>query len=113
MRASDIDAASRLPDGRHLAGGVIDRFYCSRCGYSRPLKPGEDGLQVYILHEKRCNPACGRQLWLPCITEDELGSLSSDQRGSTAPVPRLGHGKDRDEPRRVATQPATDSRKAA
>ena len=36
------------------------------------LKPGEDGFRLYLLHEGRCNPPPGGQLWLSFVTEDDL-----------------------------------------
>ncbi len=55
-----------------LMGNGTEKFQCSRCGYGRPLRLGEDGYRVYILHEQRCNPALAGQTWLPFITEDDL-----------------------------------------
>lgn len=49
----------------------VEHFHCPRCGYFRALKHGEDGFRIYILHEQRCNPAVGGQIWLPFITEDD------------------------------------------
>ena len=92
---------------------MADRFFCPRCGYSRPLKPGEDGFHIYLIHEERCNPVCGRQLWLPCITEDDLDFVPADAKGALVPLFRLSQQMDRDEPCRVARRPAADSRKAA
>ena len=90
-----------------------ERFYCPRCGYGRPLKPGEDGFRIYLIHEERCNPPYGRQLLLPCITEDDLDFIPVDPRRSLMPVFRVGQRMGPDEPRRFPAQPAADSRKAA
>ena len=92
---------------------MADRFICPRCTYSRPLKLGEDGYRIYLIHEERCNPACGRQLWLPCITEDNLDFVPADVRGALVPLFRLSQQMDRDERCRVARRPAAASRKAA
>ena len=92
---------------------MADRFSCPRCGYSRPLKPGEDGFRIYLIHEERCNPAYGRQLWLPCISENDLDFVPADAGRALVPLFRLSQKMNRDEPCRVATRPSTDSRKAA
>ncbi|MFB3817707.1 MAG: hypothetical protein ACE147_08600 [Candidatus Methylomirabilales bacterium] len=51
---------------------ALERFYCPRCGYTRPLRPGQDGLRIYRAHEARCRPAPGAQLWLAFVTEDDV-----------------------------------------
>lgn len=51
---------------------MSEEFLCPRCGYRRTLSAGEDGFRLYLLHEERCRPQPGRQLWLPIITEDSL-----------------------------------------
>ncbi len=52
---------------------VVERFACPRCGYTRPLRPGQDGFRVYRAHEARCRPEPGAQLWLAFVTEDDVG----------------------------------------
>lgn len=73
-----------------LATGGGERFECPRCGYARSLKPGEDGFQLFVLHEKRCIPTMGRQLWFPFITEDDLNWSSWEKKGTlmfSVPIP--------------------------
>ncbi len=61
-------------------------FHCQRCGYDRPLTSGEDGLRIYILHEQRCKPVPGGQIWLPFINED--GVISSWPEDKRPPLRR-------------------------
>ena len=63
-----------------LTGNGGERFTCPRCAYARPLRHGEDGFRIYILHEQRCNPAVGGQIWLPFITEDDTVWPSEDDK---------------------------------
>ena len=63
-----------------------ERFFCPRCRYARELKPGENGYNLYIIHEERCNPAVGRQLWLPCISEDDLNWFPSGEQMALRPA---------------------------
>jgi len=67
-----MEAAKRRFGQPATARSDAECFHCPRCGYARPLKRGEDGFRIYILHEQRCNPAVGGQIWLPFITEDDL-----------------------------------------
>ncbi len=78
--------ATRHPDGEPMKTGMapggsggqavvvdsVERFLCPRCGYARPIKLGEDGLRLYLLHRERCTPAEGQQIWLPFVSEDDL-----------------------------------------
>ncbi len=57
-----------------------ESFYCPRCGYARPLKYNEDGFLIYILHEQRCSPVVGGQIWLPFITEDNVAWAPGDDK---------------------------------
>lgn len=76
-----------------MTGNGDESFYCSRCGYARPLKPGEDGFRIYTLHEQRCNPAAGEQIWLPFITEDDVVRPSAiDKRADLLGSRRELHG---------------------
>ncbi len=54
-----------------MTHNIGERFHCTRCGYTRLLRPGEDGFRLYVLHEQRCNPDLGQQLWFPFVTEDD------------------------------------------
>jgi len=67
-----VEAAKRRFGEPATARSDAECFHCPRCGYSRPLKHGVDGFRIYILHEQRCNPALGGQIWLPFVTEDDL-----------------------------------------
>jgi hypothetical protein len=71
--------APHLDEGL-VVGDMSEHFNCSRCGYARLLKAGEDGFRLYLLHEGRCNQSMGQQLWLPCITEDALDWNRPDER---------------------------------
>jgi hypothetical protein len=57
-----------------------ERFHCPRCGYTRPLVTGEDGFRLFLVHEQRCSPTAGEQLWLPFITEDALDWTRPEER---------------------------------
>ncbi len=57
-----------------------ERFHCPRCGYARPLKCNEDAFRLYVLHEQRCNPVVGGQVWLPFITEDNVDWSPGDDK---------------------------------
>jgi hypothetical protein len=63
-----------------LVIGRGERFDCPRCGYARSLKRGEDGFRLYVLHEERCSPTMGRQLWFRFITEDDLNWSSWEEK---------------------------------
>ncbi len=66
-----------------MTATIPERFRCSRCGYERPLADTEDGFRLYRLHEQRCCPGPGEQLWLPCINEDAPNVLAVTAREST------------------------------
>lgn len=100
--------------GQALAIGRGERFECPRCGYARSLMPGEDGFQLYVLHEERCSRTMERQLWFPFITEDDLNWSSWEEERMLLlrarvliPRPDRGHmGEGRQ-------HPPVDSREAA
>ena len=75
--------------------------------------PGEDGFRVYILHEERCNPARGRQLWFLFITEDDLDWRPPEERTLLFPAFRLKSRIDPGPASDAMAQPAPDSPKAA
>jgi hypothetical protein len=57
-----------------------ERFHCPRCGYARQLKCNEDAFRLYVLHEQRCDPVVGGQVWLPFITEDNVALSPADDK---------------------------------
>jgi hypothetical protein len=58
-----------------------ERFHCTRCNSMRPLRPGEDGFQLYTQHVGFCNPAGGNQLWLPLVLASDEPNPSVQARG--------------------------------
>ena len=99
--------------GQALSDNWGERFQCPSCGYTRPIQAGEDGFRLYLLHEERCNPPSGGQLWLPCITEDDPVWSLSEERTAVFPVSSL---VSRTDPRRRkdgTEHPLAVSRKAA
>lgn len=100
--------------GQALAIGRGERFGCPRCGYARSLKPGEDGFQLYVLHEERCIPTVGGQLWFRFITEDDLNWSSwREERVLLFPAPVLVPRTDRGHVGEGSQRPPVDTREAA
>jgi hypothetical protein len=95
-----------------LDGNGGERFACARCGYVRPLKQGEDGFRIYILHEQRCNPVEG-QTWLPFITEDDLPLPSGVEKRTTVRATRRQPLADHLNEGRIQGTAALRNRKAA
>ena len=67
----ESDPADRRLSAKVMAYNIPERFHRTRCGYTRLLRPGEDGFRLYVLHEQRCNPELGQQLWFPFIRGDD------------------------------------------
>ena len=74
-----------------------ERFQCPSCGYTRLIRIGEDGFRLYLLHEERCKPGIGGQLWLSCINEDNPVWHPSEERvvvpSASFPIPRTDLGR--------------------
>jgi len=67
---------SRSGDAVAIKGEAGERFRCPRCGYTRPLRPDEDGFRLYLQHVADCPLAGGAQLWLPFV-QAERESLAA------------------------------------
>jgi hypothetical protein len=70
------DPMSRSGDPVAIKGEAGERFRCPRCNYTRPIRPNEDGFQLYLQHKAYCPLAGGEQLWLP-ILQAERDSLAA------------------------------------
>ncbi len=86
--AFGIETVKRCLGEPATARSIDEYFHCLRCGYDRPLRAGEDGFRIYILHEQRCNPTVGGQIWLPFITEDDLVLFPLDDETPARPGAR-------------------------